>query len=120
MKATLPQPRVFEFYFQDVDTLVQVEDGDETVVIRATRHSFSERRKAFFIRQLAAEGFIPNSYQWLLSHDSPSCPGVRWLVDYSWLNPPKAVLAETHRFMVRLIVGAALFWLILMLSLFMR
>jgi hypothetical protein len=116
MKATLPQPRVFEFYFQDVDTLVQVEDGDETVVIRATRHSFSERRKAFFIRQLAAEGFIPHSCQWLSAQAAPSSPGVRWLVDFSWVELPKAALTEARRFMVRLLAGAALLWLALMLA----
>lgn len=118
MKATLSEPRAFEFYFPDVDTLVKVEDGEDAVVIRATRNSFSERRKAIFIRRLATEGFIPDSYQWLSSHESPSNPGVRWLVDFSWLELPKAALAETRRFMVRLIVGATLLWLVLMLWLF--
>ena len=120
MKATLSEPRVFEFYFPDVDTLVQVEDSEEAVVIRATRNSFSERRKRFFLRELAAEGFIADSYRWLASGETSSVPGIRWLVDFSWVELPQAALAQTRRFMIRLIAGAALLWLVLMLSVFLR
>lgn len=118
MKATLSEPRVFEFYFPAMDTLLQVEEKEDAVVIRATRNTFSERRKAFFIRELAAEGFIPDSYRWLASGESPSVPGVCWLVDISWVELPKAALAGTHRFMMRLLAGGFLLWLALMLWLF--
>jgi len=120
MKTILTEPRIFEFYFPDVDTLVQVEETDGAVVIRSTRNSFSERRKFYFIRELAAEGFISESYRWFSSADSPLLPGIRWLVDISWVELPKAALAQTRRLVVRLLAGGFLLWLVLMLSLFLR
>jgi len=43
-----------------------VENPEDGVVVRASRDTLSERR------ELAAEGFIGNCYQW-------TCRGVRWL-----------------------------------------
>ena len=120
MKATLAAPRVFEFYFPDVDTLVQVSEADGAVEIRASRDTFSARRKACFIRVLATEGFIPDSYYWFTSGSPSSFLGVRWLIDFSWIELPQAALAETRRFMVRLLAGGLLLWFALMLSLFLR
>ena len=120
MNATSPEARVFEFYFPDVDTLVQVEELDGAVIIRATRDSFSERRKSFFVRELAAEGFIPDSYHWFSSDESPSFPGVRWRVDMSWVELPKAALAHARRFMLQLLAAGFLLWLILISALFLR
>ena len=120
MKATLATPQVFEFYFPDVDTLVQVREADGAVEIRATRNTFSERRKTAFIRELAAEGFIPDNYQWFSSGSQLSFLSVRWLVDFTWVELPHAALAGTRRFMVRLLAGGGVLWLALILSLFLR
>jgi hypothetical protein len=120
MKSTASPPPVYEFYFPDVDTLLQVEETEGAVVIRATRDSFSDRRKASFIRELAAEGFIPDSYSWLARDAAPSTLGIRWLVDFSWVRLPVAALAETDRMIVRLLAGGFLLWLGLLLWLFQR
>ena len=54
----------YEFSFPDLDTLVQVEERAGAVLVRATRDTFSSARKEYFIRELAAEGFIPDEFQW--------------------------------------------------------
>ena len=107
MKAHVRRDRTFEFYFRDVDTHVVVEDVEDVVVIHASRDTFSERRKQIFIRELAAEGFIADCFQW-------SCRGVRWLVDASSAGWTDTVAARTNRFMIRLFVGSVLLWLGLM------
>jgi hypothetical protein len=97
-----------------VDTLVRVETSSVAVVIRASRNTFSEQRKRRFIHELAAEGFIPDDYEWLSLASSELSRGVRWLVDVSWLKIDPEMTAKTRRFMVRLIAGAALLWLVMM------
>ena len=107
MKAHVHRERSFEFYFRDVDTRVVVEDVEDAVVIRASRDTFSEWRKQNFIRELAAEGFIADCFQW-------SCRGVRWLVDASCARPMRAIVARTNCFMIRLFVCSVLLLLALM------
>ncbi len=118
MKTVEPTIPSYEFYFPQVDTLARVENAAGTVIIRTSRDTFSERRKACFVRELAAEGFIPDSYQWFSSSGADSFLGVRWLVDISWLQLPAAVLTGAKRFMQRLLAGTALFWCLLMTLLF--
>lgn len=99
----------FEFYFRDLDTLVQVDNPDqETVIVRATRNSFSERRKTYFIRELAAEGFIPDKCQWYPL--ASGMPHVKWIVDASWLRVSESAKARTRRFMFGLLGGGFLLW----------
>jgi len=120
MKTHTIDPESFEFYFPDRDTLISVENRTDGVVIHATRDTFSEERKVCFIRELAAEGFIPDDYQWINERSSFSAhSAVRWLVDYSWCTLSSAAVAGTHRFMIKVLVGGALLWLILMASLFL-
>ena len=107
-------PRCYEFYFPDVDSLVQVEASPGDVVIRASRNTFTEQRKRNFIHVLAAEGFIPDDYEWLSLAGSELSRGVRWLVDVSWLRIDPAVVAGANRFMLRLLAGAAALWVVLM------
>ncbi len=120
MKTHALEPRSFEFYFSSLDTLVLVENLAEEIVIRASRNTFSEERKACFLRELAAEGFIPDDYQWLAPVGPETFQGVRWLVDISCFKPDKALVAGTRRFMVRLLSSATLLWLLLMCLLFLR
>ncbi len=63
MRVQQETPTQFEFYLPELDNMVLVESGPEGVVIRAARNNFSERRKSFFIPQLAAEGYIPDIYE---------------------------------------------------------
>jgi len=104
----------FEFSFPRLDTLVQVEETEDEVVVRATRDSFSERRKIGFIRELAAEGFISEVYQSFSGFGGWSSLPVRWLVDRSWLKLDKAVRIRTNRIMIRLIAGAIGLLLVMM------
>jgi hypothetical protein len=113
-------PCCYEFYFPEMDTLIQVETSAAAVVIRASRNTFSERRKLSFIHELAAEGFIPEDYEWLSLAGAESSRGIRWLVDFTWLQIDPAMTARTRRFMVRVIAGAALLWLVMMTVLLLQ
>ena len=117
MKTHATEPESFEFCYPKLDTLVCVENGPDEVVIRATRATFSEEQKAYFVRELAAEGFIPVDYKWFSERSSFSgLPVVRWLVDCSWWKPSSTAEASTRRFMTRMLVGGAVLWLLLMTS----
>jgi hypothetical protein len=110
MKALAAEPRIFEFCFPRQDTLLKVEVWDDAVTIRATRNTFSERRKAAFVRELAAEGFIAEDFQWASNDGAETCcSGVRWLVDTSWLKQDEAMAARTRRTVLRLLAPVAVF-----------
>jgi hypothetical protein len=106
--------RCYEFCFPQLDTLLQVDASNDGVVIRATRDTFSERRKVYFIQELAAEGFIDDSYRWFSGFSQAAFLPVRWLVDHRWLKPGEAALARTRRFMIRLLASATILWLLMM------
>jgi hypothetical protein len=93
---------------------LQVDESDDGVFVRATRDTFSERRKVCFIHELAAEGFIDDSYRWFSGFGQGTFLAVRWQVDYSWLKPDEAAVGRTRRFVVRLLGGAILLWLAMM------
>ena len=114
MKETLPSPQRFEFWFPHLDTHIRVEEQDDEVIIRASRNTFSERRKTLFIRELAAEGFIPENYQWFSDFHSATWMRVRWLVDMSWLKPTPIQVAKARRFKLRVFLYSSLLWLSLM------
>jgi hypothetical protein len=118
MRVQQETPTEFEFYIRDLDNLVLVENNTEGVVIRATRNNFSERRKSFFIRQLAAEGYIPDIYQWF-SDPTDNAHGLTWVVDYSWLRIPETVVRSARRFMIRSLVGSVILFVIAMRLVFM-
>ena len=109
MNTPALKSRSYEFYFRDLDTLVQVETPDpDTVIVRATRNTFSERRKVSFIRELAAEGFIPDGCQW---YPLPAgMPRIRWVVDVSWLRLSETARSRTRRLMLSLIGGGVVLW----------
>jgi hypothetical protein len=110
-------PRSYEFYFPERDTLVLVEASPVEVTIRASRDTFSERRKRCFIHELAAEGFIPDDYEWHSLAVTATSRGAHWRVDPSWLRADEAARACARRFMVRLLAGGCLLWLGLMATL---
>ncbi|HUJ43719.1 MAG TPA: hypothetical protein VLW52_08945 [Opitutaceae bacterium] len=120
MNTSTTNPQIFDFCFPELDTLVQVEAADGAVVIRASRDTFSEIRRQRFIRELAAEGFIPDQYQWLGSAAPGIAGGVRWLVDASCFQPGPTRIAETRRFMFRLLGAGGLLWLLLISMLVAR
>jgi hypothetical protein len=120
MKSIPAERRVFEFCFLELDyTLVRVEESAGEVTIRATADTFSRKRKSSFIRELAAEGFIPDEYQWgSLSETGADFRGLRWVVDNSWLKIDEALNARNHRVVRRLIVPVTLLWLLMLYLVF--
>jgi hypothetical protein len=108
--------RRFEFYLRELDNHLLVESTDRSVTIRASRDNCSERRKAFFLREINAEGYIPDSCQAHIA-SSPAQP-VRWIIDGSWKKPsPRPRLGSP--FMVRLLVYGGVLWLELLTLLFL-
>lgn len=118
MKTTDVSPRSFEFCFPALDTLLQVKVDHDEVEICATRNTFSVERKLSFIRELVAEGFIPDHCHYFQLAEHADAKGVHWRVDYSWLKLDKAMIAKTRRFMLRLFSGATLLWLLMIGLLF--
>jgi hypothetical protein len=115
MEIPLFEPRCAEFCFPRLNTLVRVEVSDGSVTIRATRDTFSPRRKDFFIRELAAEGFIPEQFQWSAPDDTGTSYGrIRWLVDYTWLSLSEEDRARSRRMEFRFLSLAVLLLSLLM------
>ena len=120
MKTFARESKCYDYYFAHLDTLVRVEPVADAVIILATRDTFSVSRKESFIREIAAEGFIDETFQWFSFADGYAERRVRWLVGFSWLKIDPALTAATSRFVLRLLGGAALLWLGLMAMLFLR
>ncbi len=76
------------------------------MLVRAAQGNFSERRKAFLIRQLAAEGYIPDQFE-TFTEEAP-VGGLTWTIDRSLLVIGPAATRRTRRFMQRLIAGGCL------------
>ena len=111
MNTPLCGSHIYDFSFPALDTLIQVEETGDAVVIRASRDTFPESRRQRFVRELAAEGFIPDRYQWPGSTAPGADGGVRWLIDISCFKPDQTFVARTRRFMIRLLASSALLWL---------
>ena len=117
-KLLPPSQTAFHRRFPENYLLVENHD-DDRVVIRAALDNYTERRKAFFIHELAAEGFIPDEYQFMTNTDDDNFFGVRWVIDGSWLVVPPEVIATSHRrgwelFLSTFLVAVAVFdWLII-------
>ncbi len=114
MESTESPPgkaRSFDFCFIHLDyTLVRVEEVGGRVTIRATADTFSRRRKASFIRELEAEGFIPDDLRFSLCDEEPDSERLRWVIDGSWVKPDKALMERNHRLAKRFLLPLALAW----------
>jgi len=114
MRAQKVLAKEFQFYFQDLDNIILVEcHENETVTVRASRNNVAEERKVFFIRKLAAEGFISDDYQWF-SGPTDGSKGVLWIKDYSWLKTHKPSARRTNRIMCSLLVAGCILWIAMM------
>lgn len=106
--------REFQFYFSDLDNIILVETGeDENVTIRSSKNNVSYKRKISFIRELAAEGFIPDHYEWF-SGSLDGSDGLRWIHDYSWLTRQPTRFPKSNRFMKCLLVFSSVLWIAMM------
>lgn len=115
MRAQKVLAKEYQFYFSDLDNIILVEShADESVTIRATKNNVSEQRKVFFIRKLAAEGFIPENFEWF-SGPTDGSNGVLWMKDLSWVQKTTvAIQKQSNRFMARLLIAAGLVWITMM------
>jgi len=100
-------------------SLVSIENHEDNVVIRAGRADFSSREKAFLVRYLAAEGFIPERYHGLTDHDSDWSSHLMWVVDRS-KSPVGASRSKAVRQILITITVAAIIWLVLMTFAFLH
>jgi hypothetical protein len=116
MQTRIARPARFELRHRCPDNLILVENYFNEVVIRAARDNFSARRKLFFIRHLAAEGYIPARYQRLAEFGQER---LTWLIDRTWLERSATIRSEANRFMYGLVFSGALLWLVLIGALFL-
>ncbi len=112
MKTILQSPPSYVFHFPELDTLVRVEQTEAGVVIRTTRDTFTDQRKGYFLRELTAEGFLGRHAEHV-----GDANGVEWVVDSSWLACPATQQQQTRRFMVRLLTGALVLWVGMLIGL---
>ncbi len=104
----------FEFYFPASDTLVRVENEPDAVIIRMSRDTFSDVRKRAFVRELAAEGFIPEEYTWT-PLGGTLCPrGVQWLCDISWLKTEVVTSSIARRYLLTIFSISFVLWFTIM------
>jgi hypothetical protein len=112
-------PRTFEFFQRRPENVLRVEPHEAGVRIQAARDNFSARDKAFFVRYLAAEGFIPEDCRWS-TEASSSC--LTWETENFSLNDSHGSRAGCHArpFMIRLLACASVLWLIELTFLFFQ
>jgi hypothetical protein len=109
MRARPAHPPPIQFSTHNPHNLIVVERCGDTVLVRAAHDNFSERRRAFLIRQLAAEGYIPDPFE-QFTEEAPIA-GLTWIVDRSLMVVGSEATDRTRRFMHRLITAGCLLWL---------
>ena len=113
---TPAQPRaVYEFVTSKPENILEIEtNADGEVHIRMARDNLSAQRKAYLVRELASEGFIPDHFLYLGDNE---LLGVKWSVstDHVKLQPAVSHLA-TYRTRI-LIASCFMIWLAMMLAL---
>lgn len=114
-KTSLPVS--FEFSTFNPENLILVENEPGRVLIRAAYDNFSPRRKSFLVRQLAAEGYIPDEYE--LFTEVAWNQGVVWVVDRSLITLGPEVRRRSGRFMRRLLIGSCLLLVVEMVVAFL-
>jgi len=122
-KGPASASQTFKFVHRRPDCVLKVENHETGVRICATRGSFSARDKEFFVRHLAAEGFIPDRYRWFSGDCEEPSSGIDWHVeDCSLKNDSQTSVQQrrTSAFMIRLLVCASILWLIEVTFLFLR
>lgn len=107
-------PKKAELSVQSPENLILVENSHDGVIIRAARDNFSDRRKLFFIRYLAAEGYISDEFQNFGKSTPHGSLSIVWAIDRGWIKNAPALLRRANRFMIRLLLAASILWLALM------
>ena len=113
---------VFEFLHRRPENVLRVENHETGVRVRATRDNFSERDRAYFVRYLGDEGFIPERYRWSLG----ACSDIEWHIEDSCEGAKRTDMqvfashSRANAFMIRLLTSASLLCLIQLAFLFLR
>jgi hypothetical protein len=108
----------FEITTLNPTNLIAIESSGGNVLVRAAKNNFSGRRKAFLIRQLAAEGYIPDRFQ-TFTEDEPVA-GLTWVLDRSLLEVGREATLRTGKFMRRMIAGGCVALVLEMLVVWLR
>jgi hypothetical protein len=109
MKTPTAETQFFEFRFPHLDTMLRLEVNNENATIYASRDSFSQLRKEMFIRELNAEGFIPETVLGYFGSDPEvPCSGVRWIVDHGWRARDEVSEASAQRFVRNIFMSSFL------------
>ena len=74
-------PEKVELYLPHLDSHILIQNNADGVVIRATRNNISGKQKEFLIRHLAAEGYIPDRYEWFFEPAGDGFFGVTWIAN---------------------------------------
>ncbi len=116
MKTAFNHPQ-YEFYYHEPYNLLLVEQDENGVLIRAAWNNFSDRRKACFIKEIAAEGFIPDRHQWFSNFEENGYNGIRWVVDRSWVKANPGPAHKAKKFMMWMLLLTSFLWLLMMVGL---
>jgi hypothetical protein len=114
MKAETSFPRRVKFHQKNPENFILVENDRNKARIRAAFDNFTEARKIYFIKELAAEGFIPDHYQWFSDPNADGYFGIPWIIDDSWLEVDRAGTQRTEMLCRRMLFLACLLWVVLM------
>jgi hypothetical protein len=96
--------------FARLENQFVIENQTDGVHIRAARDNLSPREKLFFMRYLAAEGYIPERYLWFADTNAEWYSGLRWTVDAD--NHGRQ--GQSLRQLLRVLACATLVWVALM------
>jgi hypothetical protein len=117
VKSLPAEVRRYVFRFPHLGTVLQVDVLDDAVTIRASRNTFSKRRKISFVRELVAEGFIPDEFQWSSMPEAESDYPIQWIVDRSRFEIVEQA-ASSKGVALKLFAGTALMVAVLLATLF--
>src|SRR4029077_13402553 len=113
-------PQKAELSLRNPENLILVENSEDSVIIRAARDNFSERKKVCFIRYLAAEGFMSDEFKGFGKSGSRRTTSISWVVDQEPLKHEPAQFKRADRFMIKLFISASALWLALMVIAFLH
>jgi hypothetical protein len=114
MRADVVFPERTQFSLSHPQNFLLIENQGDKVIIRAARDNLSPGAKVCFVRYLAAEGYIPGKYQWLVDNGAQFNSGLSWLFDDSWIAVPSGSAHRPLRQVIHVIFYASLIWLALM------
>ena len=113
-------PRQAEFRTSRPKNLIVVENCADLVFIHAARDNFSERRKRVFIRNLAAEGFIPDRYERLSERWVNGLAGLEWRIQPPQQSAPERFRRTPLRRILVTVLFSILIWVSLMAFAFLH